>query len=162
MLEKISDIAGGEADASEVRAGKFELETDGGVSKWFALADLVEVGAFTPVAAGSTSAGVGTYVAQSGLFARIGRLFKFDLVLAWSAHTGTGDLTITGLPVTPAIETMLAISCDALTFSGQLVALIENGSSVIKLKSLATGANRAAIAMDSVATVLISGTLVLT
>lgn len=55
---------------------------------------------WTPVAIGSTSAGVGTYTAQAGKYTKIGDIVFYDFQLAWSSHTGTGDLQITGLPIT--------------------------------------------------------------
>lgn len=62
-----------------------------------------ETGTFTPVAAGATTAGSGTYVAQVGRYTRIGRLVFIYIDLDWSAHTGSGLLRIQGLPFTPAV-----------------------------------------------------------
>lgn len=55
-------------------------------------------GTFTPVVAGQTTAGVGTYVTQYGSYLKIGRFVIYNLRVQWSAHTGTGSLAITGLP----------------------------------------------------------------
>jgi hypothetical protein len=55
---------------------------------------------FTPVAYGTTDAGAGTYTAQSGFYTRIGRVVHFTITIGWSAHTGTGNLRISGLPFT--------------------------------------------------------------
>lgn len=57
---------------------------------------------FTPVVVGTTDAGVGTYTVQVGRYTRIGNVVNFYIQLAWTAHTGTGYLTITGLPFTSA------------------------------------------------------------
>ena len=61
-----------------------------------------EQGTFTPVAAGTTAAGVGTYSTQVGRYTRVGNLVTIKVALAWSAHTGTGNLIFTGLPFTVA------------------------------------------------------------
>jgi len=57
-----------------------------------------EEGTFTPTIIGTTTAGVGTYTAQIGRYTRIGNLVTFNIALAWTAHTGTGNLQFTGLP----------------------------------------------------------------
>jgi len=53
---------------------------------------------FTPVVSGSTSAGVGTYTAQTGTYTITNNIVYFQLNCEWSAHTGTGDLLISGFP----------------------------------------------------------------
>jgi hypothetical protein len=56
-------------------------------------------GTWTPVVEGSTSAGTGTYTEQLGRYTKIGNMLFFDFIIFWSAHTGTGNTLITGLPV---------------------------------------------------------------
>jgi len=56
---------------------------------------------WTPVAEGGTSAGVASsYGVQVGHYQRFGHMCWFTMNLQWNDadHTGTGDLTITGLP----------------------------------------------------------------
>lgn len=60
--------------------------------------DWYQEGTFTPVATGSGVSGAGTYTSQIGRYTRIGRLVFFAIDIAWSAHTGTLTLTISGLP----------------------------------------------------------------
>jgi hypothetical protein len=67
------------------------------------LAGAIE-GDFIPVVSGLTTAGVGTYTLQQGRFLKIGRLVAFMLRVDWSAHTGTGGISITGLP-SPSMAT---------------------------------------------------------
>jgi hypothetical protein len=62
--------------------------------------DDYQEGTFTPVIEGSTSAGSGTYTTQIGDYTVIGNLCFFNITLVWTAHTGTGDMRITGLPFT--------------------------------------------------------------
>lgn len=78
-------------------------------------------GVFTPVAFGSSSAGVGTYSAQTGRYTRIGNRVFFDLYVAWSAHTGTGSLRISGLPFT--VNASLSSACSAVANGITLTAL---------------------------------------
>lgn len=53
-----------------------------------------------PIVQGGTSAGAGTYTEQYGYYFRQGAMVDLYFSVAWSAHTGTGDLEI----VTPFIS----------------------------------------------------------
>lgn len=55
-------------------------------------------GTFTPIIVGGTTPGTGTYTFQSGFYTRIGNRVFFNLRVVWSAHTGTGQLNVSGLP----------------------------------------------------------------
>jgi hypothetical protein len=61
------------------------------------LAGTVE-GEFLPVVKGTTTAGVGTYTTQVGRYLKIGRCVLFSFRVDWSAHTGTGNMVLSGLP----------------------------------------------------------------
>jgi hypothetical protein len=61
-----------------------------------------ETGTFTPTVDGSSTAGTGTYALQTGAYTRIGDRVFFNLYLSWSAHTGTGNMRVNGLPFTSA------------------------------------------------------------
>lgn len=63
-----------------------------------ALGAYLEQQAWTPVITGGTVAGAGTYSSQVGYYTRIGNMIFATCHIVWSAHTGTGDMTITGLP----------------------------------------------------------------
>lgn len=58
----------------------------------------IEQQPWTPTISGSSVAGVGTYVSQSGYYTRIGGMIFLQAEIQWSAHTGSGDLLITSLP----------------------------------------------------------------
>lgn len=60
--------------------------------------DWYEEGTFTPAAVGSSVPGVGTYAEQVGTFTRIGNRVFFEIKLTWTAHTGSGNVTVSGLP----------------------------------------------------------------
>ena len=55
-------------------------------------------GTFTPVAVGSAGAGTGTYTTQDASWRKIGNQVHIQIVIAWSAHTGTGYLEFSGIP----------------------------------------------------------------
>lgn len=94
-------------------------------------------GVFVPVAIGLTSTGVGTYTLQTGFFERFGGWCGINLSMAWSAHTGTGGLAITGLPYTSdtTVEQSLSINYNGLIVGAgkQLTATIPNNQSRIIL-----------------------------
>lgn len=57
-----------------------------------------EEGTFVPVIVGTTGAGIGTYTSQVGRYTKIGRTVSAQIYLNWTAHTGTGNMLISGLP----------------------------------------------------------------
>jgi hypothetical protein len=97
--------------------------------------DWYEEGTFTPTAFGTTTAGTGTYSAQTGFYTRIGRVVFFQLQLAWSAHTGVGGLRVGGLPFVAATNAFAALSvyCNLLTVGAgkQCAAFVYAGNSFI-------------------------------
>jgi hypothetical protein len=127
--------------------------------------DDYEEGTFTPVVIGVTSAGTGTYTAQVGRYTKIGNRVFFSITLGWSAHSGTGNTRITGLPFTtnatagnnPAIATY----CDGLTLNANslLMATMPAAQTYINLLQNTTGGGSAAfVAIDaSVTTVSLAG-----
>lgn len=120
-----------------------------------------EEGTWTPVVIGTTGAGSGTYGTQVGTYTRIGRAVSFTLTLAWSAHTGTGDMYISGLPFTSRAtgSYAFAIACYNLTFIGQLSCYMTASSANIFPITIATASPYALVALDSAVTELeISGT----
>jgi len=62
--------------------------------------DDYEEGTWTPVMSGSTTAGTGTYGGQAGAYRKIGSVVYYSLDMSWTAHTGTGDMILSGLPFT--------------------------------------------------------------
>jgi len=57
-----------------------------------------EEGTFLPAIIGTTTAGAGTYANQIGRYTKIGRIVTAQIFVNWSAHTGTGDMRLSGLP----------------------------------------------------------------
>ena len=58
--------------------------------------------AWTPTIYGTTDAGAGTYTTQVGYYSRIGNIVFVEAVLVWTAHTGTGNMRLGGLPIVSA------------------------------------------------------------
>src|SRR5271165_2421186 len=69
------------------------------------LSNYVAPSTWTPVIVGSTIAGLGVYSTQVGYYMRIADLVICWYNLTWSAHTGTGNMTISGFPVTSGSST---------------------------------------------------------
>jgi hypothetical protein len=94
-------------------------------------------GTFTPIVAGATTAGVGTYSRQVGRYNKIGSRVFFTLEVTLTAHTGTGLVTITGLPFT-SNSAINFHPCDVAfgnitSAGGGSMAVVLGGTSTIKL-----------------------------
>lgn len=123
--------------------------------------DDYEEGSFTPTISGSTTAGAGTYGARVGVYTKIGNMLYFYAYVTWTAHTGTGNLLLTALPFTSSASANLApivnVVGSSLTFANQLYASISGSSTQVDLRTMSTGAATAAVAMDTAATVIVTG-----
>jgi hypothetical protein len=80
--------------------------------------DDYEEGTFTPTAVGSTTAGTGTYGTRTGVYTKIGRFVHVYISIDWSAHTGTGNLRISGLPYTAQQNEVASMFANGLTYTG--------------------------------------------
>ena len=105
--------------------------------------------AFTPVVAGVTSTGTGTYTLQFGRYRKVGRIVFFRLkIVVDSGHTGTGGIQVT-LPTLAAPsanneETVLCAVADGVSSTGGLQAWINpavsvGGTGAIRLLKTQTG-----------------------
>lgn len=119
--------------------------------------DDYEEGTFTPVVTGSTSAGTGTYTAQQGLYTKIGDRVIIQITVTWTAHTGTGNLLITGLPFTAAADCAVALSNDALTYTSTPTAIVQGASTQIAILQSASNAARTNIAIEAAANLQLGG-----
>jgi hypothetical protein len=122
------------------------------------LADYEE-GTFTPTIAGQSTAGTGTYTTQVGTYTKIGRVVYVSVNLAWSAHTGTGDMQVNGLPFTVNSTTQSQMSNGtydlALTALNMLLARAQTSGTFIKLlQSPVGGGAWNGVPMDTSVTVL--------
>jgi hypothetical protein len=128
--------------------------------------DDYEEGTFTPITSGGTSAGTGTYSTQNGWYTKIGQMVYFSLRVQTTAHTGTGDVRIGGLPFTSQnVAVGNAGFCSVLLDSYSLTAghvvtaayIIPNDTK-LTMYSVATGGGATAnVAIDAACTIMISG-----
>jgi hypothetical protein len=102
-----------------------------------------EEGTWTPVIVGATTAGTGTYTTQVGTYTKIGRVVYVRLQLAWSAHTGVGNMSVLGLPFTSSSNppSQMAIGTYDLTYIPSYIILArqEINSTQISLLQLPAG-----------------------
>jgi hypothetical protein len=128
--------------------------------------DDYEEGTFTPTIIGTTSAGTGTYSANSqiGRYTKIGNRVYFTIYLVWTAHTGTGNIRVTGLPFTSIATTntynAVAIwnANIALTALNLLTAYVNVNAITIEIQQYPTGGGAAAaVAMDTSGAIMLTG-----
>jgi hypothetical protein len=115
---------------------------------------------FTPIVYGSTSVGTATYVSQYGSYTQNGNIVTFELEVEWSAHTGTGDLVIGGLPIAAANsepQSTNFVFANGLTITGQGVWGPSSNQTYNTLGAINNGAY-SAVAMDTSALLRITGT----
>lgn len=62
-------------------------------------ANYTQFTSFAPAIAGTTTGGVGTYTVQSGAYCLLGKVAIVNVNLTWTAHTGTGNMLLTSLPL---------------------------------------------------------------
>lgn len=117
--------------------------------------DWYEEGTFTPTIVGATTAGVGTYTKQTGTYTRIGNTVKIRIEITWSAHTGTGNMRLAGLPYTYITSQGHIISGYNIAITGQL--FLEMSSVGLNLYALNNGV-ATFLAMDTSASIVCSFT----
>jgi hypothetical protein len=148
-LTGTGSITGGMSFGNTAQAGATVLD-------WY------EEGTFTPVVAGATTAGAGTYTTQLGRFTRIGNCVFFTINITTTAHTGTGQMLITGLPYISEATAGNSGSANVgyislLTYAAIPKALIAPSTSQISLWTAATAAAAVALPMDVANTITING-----
>lgn len=121
--------------------------------------DWYEEGTFTPTVVGTTSAGVGTYNGRVGRFTRIGNIVHINILLGWTAHSGTGFLRIDGLPfMSSSSQHAMSVYYDGLTAgaSKQLVARTTASATNMFLYACdPSGGAATSLSMDSAVTSLV-------
>jgi hypothetical protein len=121
-------------------------------------------GTFTPTVVGTSTAGSGVYTGQVGRYTRIGPRVFFDIYLAWTSHSGTGNLQVNGLPLTSESTSNHLMAATvvpgdiSLTASNIMVAYVAPSSTSVTIRQIPTGGGTAAVvAMDTVGSLIISG-----
>ncbi|MDR6818511.1 parallel beta-helix repeat protein [Neorhizobium sp. 2083] len=110
-------------------------------------------GQFTPVLAGVTSAGAGTYNQQQGEYHRVDNEVSIYIGLSWTAHTGTGAMKVTGLPFTcksgqsPAVEMWI----NGILWGGtsRLEASMTGGTTEVLIQMAADNGSVVGVTMDT-------------
>jgi hypothetical protein len=124
-----------------------------------------EEGTWTPAIVGSSTAGAGTYSAQVGAYTKIGNKVTVTAFLTWSAHTGTGNISIGALPFTPKntanqiYAAFVYLNNLTLTASNTAQAYINANETSIYLNQVPVGGGvTSSIAMDTAASVIVTAT----
>lgn len=156
-----SGVNGAVVMGTQITTSPGTLISDSGVKTIRESSGVWETGTFTPVVYGGTTAGTASYSIQAGKYSKIGNLVFYNIALAWTGHTGTGDLRISGLPF-PASATANQLqigNCLAsnLTFTGQLVAYASGGTSFLRVGNFASGGAFAFTPIDAAADLYITG-----
>jgi hypothetical protein len=117
---------------------------------------------WTPVIEGTSTAGTGTYSVQVGQYTKIGNIVHVSMQLVWSAHTGTGNMQVGGLPFSAVTITGFVSPCAVWQSNlnhgagTQLMAYIVSNSTKITLRASDPGGTAtAAIALDTAASLAI-------
>ncbi len=127
--------------------------------------DDYEEGTFTPTIVGTSTAGAGTYTAQTGRYTKVGNRVFYTVNIAWSAHTGTGNMKVGALPFT---HTASANANDvgviglftniALTAGNIATSYHDLSATTISLRQYPTGGGAdTAVALDTAGQLVISG-----
>lgn len=73
---------------------------------------------WTPIIEGATTPGAGTYSLQTGAWTRFGNRVFYHATVVWTAHTGTGQMLVSGMPHTSVDRAGVALFTNAVTFAG--------------------------------------------
>ena len=124
--------------------------------------DDYEEGTWTPVVAGGSTAGAGTYSSQEGTYTKIGNMVIVNCFISWSAHTGTGSFTVTGLPFasngsyTVQCGSIYASDFNAGTNATQLIPYPNAGTTTIIFRGFVNNATRTVPDIDTAAVIAIT------
>ena len=106
-----------------------------------------EKGTFTPTVIGTTTAGTATYAYAVGNYVKVGDAVNFQIIISWSAGTGTGNLALGGLPFT-AGGSFYSVSIGrvdalALTANNYVTGYVEGATTNIIFAQTPTGGGAA-------------------
>lgn len=124
-----------------------------GANTW----DDYEEGTFTPVIEGSSAAGAGTYSVQQGRYTKNGNIVSPGTYLAWSAHTGTGNMKVASLPFTVGLFTPTSFLISNITYPNPVFTQYDQSATTISFFSSASGGAAASLAIDTAGAVLTGG-----
>lgn len=115
---------------------------------------------FTPTVSGTTIVGTGTYTTQEGIYYKMGKIVFANINLTWTAHTGTGSLLLTSLPL-PCINTSnftptFAVMTDSIVLplnSINILGQVTLNTSQASLYATRTNTTKTLLAMASSGTI---------
>jgi hypothetical protein len=123
-----------------------------------------DTGTFTPTIAGDGSAGTGTYTRQAGVWTRNGNVITVTISLAWTAHTGTGNILVTGLPLASRNDSALRSAFStfgsniSLTAANVMQAYMFSNDTRIFIYQVASGGGASTqVPMDAAGEIVITG-----
>jgi len=117
-----------------------------------------ELRAWTPVVAGLTTAGTCTYTTRSGLYTIAGGMCYFSIAVAWTGHTGTGNLTVS-LPynVAAGFSGVSPLWSQTITYTGIPQALPQANTAYLFIGNSTSGAGLTFLAVQAAGTLSIQG-----
>lgn len=122
-----------------------------------------EKGSFTPTIEGTTTSGVGTYSVQSGRYTKIDRLVQVEILLNWTAHTGTGSLRIAGLPFASLSNAVASIFNSNVALSANNVMVGFTNGLIIAINQVPVGGGaNTNVAMDTAGLIYVNVTYMTT
>jgi hypothetical protein len=125
-----------------------------------------EVGTWTPVIAGISSAGTANYSSRNAYYVKIGKAVTLSCYLAWNSGTGTGNMKLTGLPfVDPngTSGTMIPYQENLTVPAGSFASLEPNASNTTEWYFWSTptgGGSSAGLTYDAAAAILFNATYI--
>jgi len=158
-----ANLLAGNLIVSNGKGIDFSATSGTGASELF---DDYEEGTFTPTIVGTSTSGTGTYVAngQIGKYTKIGNRVCFNIYIEWTAHTGSGNMNVSGLPFSSANGSNWYGVCSArpnnisLTAGNYLTPLVLQASTTVTLQQAPTGGGSvSAVSLDTSGAIIISG-----
>lgn len=112
---------------------------------------------FTPRLDGTTIVGAGTYTQQLGLWRRTNNRVDFVINLQWSAHTGTGNMKLTQMPLPASLAAYpCSIVFSNLAYTSHPVAYVAAAGEIF-LGEAASGGPISALPIDAAGLLYVSG-----
>lgn len=124
--------------------------------------DLAKSGSLTPTIIGTTTSGIGTYTSQLGEFYVMGKIVFYEIELVWTAHTGTGNMRIEGLPYTSKSNDIFVPSAvywsnlTLLAVGNKVLAIVMPNTTKISIYEIGNGAS-SVLPMDAAGSLRVSG-----
>lgn len=117
-------------DGLSAVAAPYGVKFNNNVSSDANTLDWYEEGVIVPTITGAISAGSCTYQVQFGNFTRIGRMVQYSLRIAWTGHTGTGQLRINGFPYASSTMNVDSAECAAVMSRNYVDTMVWFGNGV--------------------------------